>query len=99
MGDDDDILASLEFHDDRLKSDHDVSVAFSASVPIIVFVIIPGLEIFRVLIGNLLVGETITYTRIKLVQRLPLKLIVALGRYGEKAGGLDGALQSGCPDG
>ena len=77
MGDDDDVLASLEFHDDWLKPDDNISVAFATSVSIIIFVIISSSEVFWISIGNLLVGETITGPGIKFIQSLPFKFIVA----------------------
>jgi hypothetical protein len=99
MGNDDDILAALEFHDDRLEADDDVAVALAAAVAVVVLVVVAGAEVFGELVLDLLVGEAVADAGVELVERFPFQLVVALGRFGEEAGGLDGAFEGRGPDG
>lgn len=55
VGDDDDILAALEFHDDRLEADDDVAVTLAASVSVVVLVVVACLEILWVVVRDFLV--------------------------------------------
>lgn len=50
MSDDEDVLLALEFHDDGLETDDHVPVRFTASIPIVELVVIPRIEILRVLL-------------------------------------------------
>lgn len=99
MGDDDDILAALEFHDDRLEADDDVAVALAAAVAVVVLVVVAGAEVFGELVLDLLVGEAVADAGVELVERFPLEFVVALGRFGEEAGRLNGAFEGRGPDG
>lgn len=76
---DDDIFAPLQLHDDGFKAYDNVSVAFATAIPVVVFVVIPGLEVFGIPLLDLGVGKTITNARVDLIQSLPFKLVVALG--------------------
>ena len=53
------ILAAFQFHDDRLQTDDDVAIAFTAAVPVVVLVVVARLEVFRVLVGDFLIGKTV----------------------------------------
>ena len=77
MRHDDDILAAFQLHDDRLQSDDDVAIGFSAPVAIVVFIVVSRFEIFRVLVRNLLVREAVADARVQFVQCFPFKLVVA----------------------
>ena len=95
----DDILAALEFHDDGLQPNDDVAVAFAAAIAVIVFVVVAGAKVFRVLIFDFLIGEAVADAGVELVERFPFELVVAFGRLCEEAGGLDGAFEGRGPDG
>lgn len=99
MSDDDDVLASLQFHDDRLKPNDHVAVTLSTSVAVIVFIVITSLEVFRVLIGNFLVGQAIADAGIKFVESFPFKFVIALWRSRQEPRGLDGTFKRRGPDG
>ena len=99
VGDDDDVLAPFEFHDDGFEPDDDVAVGLAAPVAVVVLVVVARLEVFRVAVRNVLVREAVADARVQLVQGLPFELVVALGGGGEEAGGLDGAFEGGGPDG
>lgn len=98
MSDDDDVLASLQFHDDRFKPDDHVAVALPPSVAVIVFVVVTGPEVFRVLVGNFLVRQPIADAGIKLVESFPFKFVVTISRPRQEPRGLDGTFQSRGPD-
>lgn len=53
--DDDDVLASLQLHDDRFEPNNNVAIGLASSVAIVVFVVISGLKVFGVLVGDFLV--------------------------------------------
>lgn len=99
MSDDDDVLASLQLHDDRFKPDDDVAIALSTSVTVIIFVVVTGLEVFRVLIGNFLVRQAIAHAGIKLVESFPFKFVIAFWRCRQEARSLDGPFKRRGPDG
>jgi hypothetical protein len=48
VGDDEDVLGPLEFHYDWFDADDDIPVRFAASVAVVVFVVVPGLEVLGV---------------------------------------------------
>ena len=48
MAYDKDVLLPLEFHDDRLKTNNDVAIRLSTSIPIIKLVFITVREIIRI---------------------------------------------------
>ena len=93
VGDDNDVLAALELHDDRFETDDDVAVGLTAAVTVVVLVVVAGLEVLGVAVRDFLVGEPVANARIELVERFPFQLVVAVGRSGEEAGGLDGAFE------
>lgn len=97
VGDDDDVLAAFQLHDDRLQTDDDVAVGFAAAVAVVVLVFVAGGEVLRVALGDLLVGQAVADTRVELVEGLPLQLLVA-GRLLQVASGLDGSLEGRSPD-
>lgn len=93
MSDDDNVLASLQFHDDRFESDDHIAVALSTSVAVIVFIVVTGLEVFRIPVGNFLVRQAIADAGIKLVESFPFKFVIALLRSRQEPRGLDGSLK------
>lgn len=52
VGDDDDVLAALEFHDDGLEAEDDVAVGLAAAVAVVVLVVVAGFEVFGVFVGD-----------------------------------------------
>ena len=82
VGDDDDVLAALQLHDDGLEPDDHIAVALAATVPVIVFIVVARLEVLRVPISDLLVREAIAHARVQFVQCFPFELVVAFGRRG-----------------
>ena len=97
MGDNDYVLAPLKFHDDRLQTDHNVTVALTSTVTVVVLVIISSFEVFWILFLDLLICKPIAYTGIKFVQCLPLELIISFWRCRKEARRLDGAFESRRP--
>lgn len=79
MGDNQNILGAFELHNNGFQTDHDVTVGFTATISIVVFVVIAGLEIFGILFFDLGVGKTVADARVEFVERFPLKLVVGLG--------------------
>lgn len=77
MRHDDDVLTAFQFHDDRLKSDDDVTVRFSSPVAIVVFVVVSRFEVFGVLVRDLLVREAVAGAGVQFVQGFPFELVVA----------------------
>lgn len=73
----DDVLAALQLHDDRLEPDDDVAVGFAAAVAVIVFVVVASAEVFWVAICDFLVGEAVADARVELVEGLPFEFGVA----------------------
>jgi hypothetical protein len=70
-------------------------IRFSTPIPIIVFILISGLEILGIQLLDLGIGHVVADAGVQLVKGFPLQLVVFLG---EVAGGCDGAPQSGGPD-
>ena len=99
MSDNNDIFTALQFHYDGFEPNDDIAVALSATIAIIVFVVVAGAEIFRVAVRDFLIGEAIADARVELVEGFPFELVVAFWGSGEEAGGLDGAFEGGGPDG
>lgn len=97
VGDDDDILRALQFHDDGFETDDDVAVGLAAAVTIVILVLVASLEVLRVLFSDLLVGEAVADARVQFIQSLPFQLVVA-GCGLEVAGALNGALEGGGPN-
>ncbi len=98
MRHDDDVLAAFQFHDDRLQSDDDVAIGFSAPVAIVVFVVVSRFEIFGVSVRNLLVGKAVADARVQFVQGFPFELVVSFGGCREESGRLVGAFEGGRPN-
>jgi hypothetical protein len=67
----------------------------ATSVAVVVLVIVASSEIFRIQLGDLLVGKSIADTRVQFIQRLPLKLVVG---FGQESRGCNGTSQSRSPD-
>jgi hypothetical protein len=82
--DDQDVLAALKLHDDRLEADHHVAVRLATEVAVVVLVFVARREVFGVFLLDLGVCESVADARVKLVQRLPLELF-----KGEESCGLD----------
>lgn len=53
--DDDNVLTSLQFHDDGFEADDHITIRFASTIAIIILVIIAGLEVFRILVCDLLI--------------------------------------------
>ena len=53
--DDNDILTPLQFHDDGFEPDDHVTVGLASSVAVVVLVVVAGLEVFGVFLGDFLV--------------------------------------------
>lgn len=79
MGDDENIFASLEFHNDGFQTNDHVAVRLSASVSVVILILISGLEVFRVLVLDFLVCKAVTDAGIQFVQSLPLQLVIVQG--------------------
>lgn len=98
MRHDEDILTAFQLHDNWLKSDDHVAIGFSATVAIIVLIVVSRFEIFRVLVRNLLVREAVADARVQFVQGFPFELVVAFWRCSEESGRLICAFEGGGPD-
>ena len=94
-----DILAPLQLHDDRFQPNYDVAVGLSATVTIVILVIVAGFEVFRILFCDVGVGEAIADARIELVECFPFELAVAFVGGCEEASRLNGTFERGSPDG
>lgn len=75
---DQDVLAALQLHDDGLEADHHVTVRLAPAVPVVVLVLVAGCEVVGEPVLDLLVREPVAYTRVELVERLPLQLVVVV---------------------
>jgi hypothetical protein len=93
VGDYNDILTPFEFHDNRLQANHNVTIALSATVAVVVLVIIPGFEVFWILFLDFLISKSIAYTRVKLIESFPFELIVAVGGRRKEAGSLNSTFE------
>ena len=76
MRHDNNVLAAFELHDDGLQAYDDVAIALTAAVPVVVLVVVARLEVFGVLVGDFLVGETVADTRVEFIESFPFKLVV-----------------------
>lgn len=93
MGDDQDVLAPLQFHDDRLETYHNVAIRLATQIAVVKFVFVALFEIFGILVFDLSICQAVAYTRVKLVQGLPLQFL-----KGQEAGSLYRASQCRSPD-
>lgn len=98
MRHDNNILAPLEFHDDRLEANHHIPVRLPAPVPVVIFVIVARAEVFRVAILDFLIGEAVADAAVQFVERFPFEFGVAFGRGGQEAGCLNRAFERAGPD-
>jgi hypothetical protein len=89
------ILTPLQLHDDRLEPNHHIPIALPAPVSIIILIVISRFEVFWVFLRDLGVGQPVADTRVELVERFPLQLVVGGGEVG---GGCDGAFEGRGPD-
>jgi hypothetical protein len=71
-------------------------VRFSASIAIVVFILVAGGEILGEILFDLGVGHAVADARIEFIEGFPLQLVVAVW---EEAGGSNGAFESRGPDG
>lgn len=97
MGDNDDILTALEFHDNGFQADNNIAVGLSSSVAVVILVFITGSKVFRVLLGDILVSKTVANTRVEFVQSLPFQPLEACFSC-EVASSLDRTLECRCPN-
>ena len=88
-----DVLTTFQLHDDGFQADDDIAIALSATVAIVVFVVVAGLEILGVALLDFGVGQTIANARVKLIKCLPREVAVAAGRIDEMLSSLDGTLE------
>ena len=86
-----DILAPLELHNDGLETYDNVTIGFTTSIAVIVFVVVTGPKIFGILVCDLLIGKAVADARVELVEGFPFEFAVAGGGVGEDARGLDSA--------
>ena len=89
-----DVFATLKFHDDRFQADDDVAIRLTAQISIVVLVLIALRKVLRILLFDFSICQTIADTRVKFIQGLPFKLL-----EGEKSRSLYSSLQSRRPDG
>lgn len=94
VSDNEDVLATLQLHNDGLEADDDVAVGLATQVAVVVLVCISALEVLGVTLFNLGVGQSVTDTRVELIEGLPGELLVR-----QEAGSLDCSLEGGSPDG
>lgn len=78
VSDDENVFTSLQFHNNRLKADDDVAIRLSATVAVVVLVFITSSKVLGISVLDLLVSQTVTHARVKLVKGLPLELVVVL---------------------
>jgi hypothetical protein len=62
MSDDEDVLTTLQLHDDGLQTDDNITVALASAVAVVVFIIITSGEILGILLLDFGVGQAITHT-------------------------------------
>jgi hypothetical protein len=94
MRHDENILRTLQLHDDRLEPDDDVAVRFAAQVAVVVLVRVAGFEVVGVFLFDFGVGQAVADARIELVERFPGQLLVW-----KMLGCLSGAFEGRGPDG
>ena len=82
----DDVFTPLQFHDDRFKTYDNVTIGFPTPIPVVVFIVVTGQEVFGIRVGYFLIREAITDTGVELIKGFPFKLGVA-GRGGGKEAG------------
>jgi hypothetical protein len=87
------VLTPFQFHDNRLKPDHDIAVRFTAEVPVVVLVFIALGKVLGVFRLDFSISETVADARVELVEGFPFEFL-----KGQEAGGLDGALEGRGPD-
>ncbi len=76
MGDDEDVLAPFQLHNDRFKPDDNVSVALAAEIAVIVLVLVARREVLRVLLLDLAVRHAVADTGVQLIEGFPGELFV-----------------------
>lgn len=94
--DNENVFAALKLHDDGFEADDNVAVRLSGGIAIVVLVVVTRDKILGIPVFDFLVGQAIADTRVELVQRLPLQLVVMLR---QPAGSGDGAFQCRGPYG
>lgn len=97
MGDDDDVVASLQLHDDWLQSNDHVTIGLSTPIPVIIFVLISRREILRIFLLDFTIRHPVAHARVQLVQSFPFEL-VPLGLRLQISGSLNRSFQCRCPD-
>lgn len=97
MRHDNNVFASLELHDDRFKSDDNITVRFTSTVSIVILVLITGCKVLGITLLDLLVSKTVAYAGVKFIESLPLKLVIT-HFFDEVTNSLMGTLESRCPD-
>lgn len=64
VGDDDDVVASFQLHNDRLQSNDYIAIRLSTPVSVIVFVLISRRKILRVRLLDFTIRHPIADTRV-----------------------------------
>ena len=82
MRHDNDVFAPFQLHDDGFQPDDHVAIAFTASVSVIIFVVVAGFEVLGVLSFDFSVGEAVADARVEFVEGFPFELVVAFGGFG-----------------
>jgi hypothetical protein len=96
VGDNKNVFTSLQFHNNRLKTDDDIAIRLSATVAVVVLVFITSGKILGVSVLDLLVSQTVAHARVKLIKGLPLELVVVLRKEARRG---DGSSKSRGPHG
>ncbi len=73
-----------------------MDVRFSATIAVVVLVLISGLEVFGIQLLDLSISHVVANTRVQLIQGLPLQLVVFLRQV---ASGGNCAFEGRSPDG
>ena len=94
MRDDENVLASLQLHDDGFQSNDNIPIRLSTEIAVVVLVLVALRKVLGVFLLDFAVGQAVANTRIEFVQRFPFEFLKS-----EEACGLDGALQCGGPNG
>jgi uncharacterized membrane protein YccF (DUF307 family) len=62
-----DVFRALKLHNDQLETNYNVSVTFTATIAVIIFIIILGLKGFWISLFDLSIGYAVTSTRVEFV--------------------------------
>lgn len=71
MCDDQNVLAALQLHDDRLEPNHNVAIRLSTQIAVIVLVFVALGKVLGILLLDLGVGQAVAYAGVELIERFP----------------------------